>query len=615
MRYLRNISTLDNTGSGYARSVRVVGKKAYVADGEAGICVLDLDEQQAPLFLSSPREPWSMSYAEDVDICGDVMCIANGEGGACVMDLRTGMLSQVDTRHDINANALQVRCNNKQAYVANGGMGLAVISLLDFSIRHLPITCSDGHRVAALGLATCGGKICIASGYAGLSTVDSSDLAANPLRVPLPGYSEKVFLAQRTAYVTSGAFGLHAVNLGDMRVYRFFSFPPELSGYAHDVKVQGSKAYVAAGPAGLISIDILNGGVDSLNIGRYVSDAYALSLEVVGHRAYLACGAAGLAVVELDTTSTAHQQDQSLNQGAPYLMSNLMRHEVTQSTINEREVSALRSLLAEGAGFHPNWSTGPGFQEQVAYRVRDCGFSGFDDYHRWLRSGESVDEIHHLLDSWTVFPAWFFKDSSCFRTLENLLDQIVASCLESKRTELRLLSVGCGAGEEPYTLAMQLLDNESKLKGLAVRILAVDVNHHALNKAERGCFQEHAFRSIPIQTRHLYFKRAGDYEQSYQIDPRIRQSVTFRHENLLSLSGETRQFGPNIIFCRNVVSYMDRSMQNTAIDNLYAMLVGDGYLFLGSSERLPSSAADSFRTALPSGTMLFQKSGFRHRLV
>ena len=236
-----------------------------------------------------------------------------------------------------------------------------------------------------------------------------------------------------------------------------------------------------------------------------------------------------------------------------------MRDEATQSTINEREISTLRSFLGEGAGFHPNWSTGPGFQEQVAYRVHDRGFSGFDDYYRWLRSGKSVSEIHDLLDSWTVFPGWFFKDFSCFRTVEILLDQIVASCLESNRTELRLLSVGCSAGEEPYTLAMQLLDNRTKLKGLAVRILAVDVNKHALDKAEHGCFREQAFRSIPIHTRHLYFKPVGDYQQSYQIDAKIRQSVTFRHENLLSPSAETRQFGPDIIFCRNVVPYMDQS--------------------------------------------------------
>ena len=81
LRYLQAIPTYDATGHGYAKSVRVIGRKAYMADGEAGVCILDIESRQALLFIPTHQKLMSVGYAEDLDISGNTICVANGEGG------------------------------------------------------------------------------------------------------------------------------------------------------------------------------------------------------------------------------------------------------------------------------------------------------------------------------------------------------------------------------------------------------------------------------------------------------------------------------------------------------------------------------------------------------
>jgi chemotaxis protein methyltransferase CheR len=146
-------------------------------------------------------------------------------------------------------------------------------------------------------------------------------------------------------------------------------------------------------------------------------------------------------------------------------------------------------------------------------------------------------------------------------------------------------SAACSSGEEPYTLAVSLFDSLPNADKTRFRILASDLSTKILRIAEQGVYKMERVENIPIETLRRHFERGmGAQEGLARINGTLRQRVEFRQLNLLEIGTLDRTFA--VIFCRNVMIYFDRHVQQRVVSMLERHLRPGGYLFISHSESL-----------------------------
>ena len=187
--------------------------------------------------------------------------------------------------------------------------------------------------------------------------------------------------------------------------------------------------------------------------------------------------------------------------------------------------------------------------------------------------------VRHL----AVGETHFFRNKPQFSALtEHILPEII----ERRRAlrQLRIWSAGCSTGEEPYSLAILLEHLLPDLDDWNVLILATDINHDALERAQRGVYGAWSFRQAPPAVQSAYFTAAG---RNLTLIPRIRQRVTFAYLNLaganypLPLTNTTHM---DLILCRNVLIYFPRATTHHVVGRLHGALSEDGWLIVGHAE-------------------------------
>ena len=168
---------------------------------------------------------------------------------------------------------------------------------------------------------------------------------------------------------------------------------------------------------------------------------------------------------------------------------------------------------------------------------------------------------------------------------------------------MRVWSAGCASGEEPYSIAMLLLESRTYDRA-SIEIFASDISSEVLVRARKGQYRETAFRTTDPALRDKYFMREDD--GSWRIADEIRNRVSFGRLNLydeprVSLLGHV-----DVIFCRNVIIYFDDASKRTVINNFYNRLVEGGYLLLGHSESL-ITLSTQFKLKHLKNDMVYQK--------
>ena len=215
-------------------------------------------------------------------------------------------------------------------------------------------------------------------------------------------------------------------------------------------------------------------------------------------------------------------------------------------------------------------------QRAVRLRIKSLGLKGLEDYERHLRS--SPAEWNELVESVIVNETWFFRDPEPFALLMRLVSE---EWLPAHPTApLRLLSIPCSSGEEPYSLAMALID--AGIPARRVRIDAVDISARALARAKRGIYGKNSFRGKDLAFRDRYFQPA---KEGFMVNPAIRSCVDFFQGNLLSDEFRVGSANYEFIFCRNLLIYFDRPTQRRALERIERLLTPSGVLFVGSAEQ------------------------------
>ncbi len=233
------------------------------------------------------------------------------------------------------------------------------------------------------------------------------------------------------------------------------------------------------------------------------------------------------------------------------------------------------ALLRREMGLNPA-SVGEGtVAHAMRRRMAAVGCTDAADYA--TRLGASQEELQELIEEVAVPETWFFREDSAFECLRQHVQQVLQSA--GKPRVLHFACLPCATGEEAYSIAMSLLD--MGLPPAGFRVHALDISYRALIRAQQGLYGEYSFRGADQRLRARYFQTAAD---AYQVDQAVRDQVSFYQGSALALPSPFNALTYDVVFCRNLLIYLDAEARQRVVAGLKGMLAADGILLVGHSE-------------------------------
>jgi chemotaxis protein methyltransferase WspC len=264
-------------------------------------------------------------------------------------------------------------------------------------------------------------------------------------------------------------------------------------------------------------------------------------------------------------------------------------------------LDAIAALLSKRVGFDAKIVGARKITRAVENRRTACGLVDVETYLKVLQA--SPQEFNELVEQLVVSETWFFRDRKPFDFLVNFVRSEWLP--KPSATKLRVLSVPCSTGEEPYSIAIALL--EAGLPVNRFSIDALDISSLAIAKAKRAIYGKNSFRGEDWVERSRYFQPVTDQRigEKYELCSLVRHAVNIRQGNLLDLIVET-SLKYDIIFCRNLLIYLEDSACRQILDTLHCLLSSQGLLFVGASETGKVSS-DCFSYLRQSFTFAYRK--------
>jgi chemotaxis protein methyltransferase CheR len=219
-------------------------------------------------------------------------------------------------------------------------------------------------------------------------------------------------------------------------------------------------------------------------------------------------------------------------------------------------------------------------EARIGKKIRELGLKSFQHYFDYVTSDKTGEALTSMVDVLTTNHTSFFREPRHF----DLLRHTIFPAL-SGRSQIHLWSAACSSGEEPYSIAMTLLE-ESRADALAkVKIRATDISTRVLDHGRSGIYTADRVKDVamPILQRYMLRGRTAAGE-SYRFKPEVRAMVAFEHLNLMQPL--PRDYRCSVIFCRNIMIYFDKPTQQSLVERLSEQLEDGGYLFIGHSESL-----------------------------
>ncbi|HAO93659.1 MAG: hypothetical protein A2X93_07255 [Deltaproteobacteria bacterium GWC2_56_8] len=244
-------------------------------------------------------------------------------------------------------------------------------------------------------------------------------------------------------------------------------------------------------------------------------------------------------------------------------------------------------------------------ETRLARRIEEKNLKSFEDYYYYLMyDPDKARELNYLLNCIVTNETSFFRDPAqldAFR--RGIVPRVVEEKARTGSKTVKVWSAASSTGEEPYTLAMMLMEDLGS-RGYGIEVLGSDISDRVLKSAEAGVYEKYSLRNTPEVFKSKYFVTSGP--ESYAVARKVRDLVKYRKVNLVD-SIETRMIrGMDIIFCRNVLIYFDDASKKKAVTHLYDSLNKGGYLFVGFSETL-HSITRLFRPVSIERSVVYQK--------
>lgn len=257
-----------------------------------------------------------------------------------------------------------------------------------------------------------------------------------------------------------------------------------------------------------------------------------------------------------------------------------------------------RDLIKERCGLCFNDHREAALREGILSRMSERGFSSEAKYLNCLLSEQ--DEFNRLINILTVNETYFFRESV---HLNLLTDRLMPSFISSG-SAVKILSAGCSTGEEPYSIAVALMEKYGENSHHLFSVIGFDIDSDALERAQKSVFSSYSFRSLNGLLKQKYFEPSG--ASHYRIKKCARDKVMFMKHNLLDDSYPDEFMKAHVIFYRNVSIYFEPKIQKEILQRLAGMLDDGGYLFTSSTETY-SHDMDILSLIEIDGVYLFRK--------
>ena len=244
-------------------------------------------------------------------------------------------------------------------------------------------------------------------------------------------------------------------------------------------------------------------------------------------------------------------------------------------------------------------------QSRLRHRLRALALPDFETYAELVCSSDGLPERRYLISALTTNVSHFFREHHHFDLLQQALLPVLNERVRSgQRT--RIWSAGCSKGQEPYSIAMHLLQAEPALADSDFRILATDIDPRVVAYGQRGTYTAQQASSLDAQWD--AFTRSDPATKGVEVSDHVKACVRFRELNLLADWPMRSQF--DAIFCRNVVIYFDAVTQNRLWPRFYDALAEDGLFFLGHSERIAEPSVCGFKSIGPTAYKKVSKNAY-----
>lgn len=271
--------------------------------------------------------------------------------------------------------------------------------------------------------------------------------------------------------------------------------------------------------------------------------------------------------------------------------------------ITEAEFEKFRDFFYRKTGIQFGASKRYFVDKRLIERIQQTGFESFRRYFQFMRFQASGEEVQALINCMTVNETYFFREDYQFDCMvEETLNEIVAN--KPNGEPLRIWSIPSSTGEEPYSIAIYLLEKWPQINNVEVEIVSSDIDSACLEKCRQGRYSERSLMHVSETLRQRYFTPVGRNE--WQICQDLRDSVQFTQVNLAD-SGDTRAYrGFDLIFCRNLLIYFDDASRRDAANVFYGALNPGGFVFLGHSESM-SRISSLYKVRKFNKAMAYQK--------
>ncbi|WP_423066332.1 CheR family methyltransferase [Devosia sp. CN2-171] len=252
--------------------------------------------------------------------------------------------------------------------------------------------------------------------------------------------------------------------------------------------------------------------------------------------------------------------------------------------LSDREFNRVKARVYKEAGIALSEAKRTLVVSRLGKLIRTLRLNSFDDYLDHLERQGTPADAQDFINALTTNLTRFWREDHHFTHLETYVGQLMQRRPrgENGRPKLRIWSAGCSTGQEPYTIALHLLAAFPELKRWDFRILATDIDTNVVAKAASGTYPETELSGLSPQQMAL-FERAGGGQ--VRIPAAARELIAFKPLNLMNNPWPMR--GPfDAVFCRNVAIYFDKPTQGELFARLGALIVPDGFLYIGHSENL-----------------------------
>ncbi len=258
----------------------------------------------------------------------------------------------------------------------------------------------------------------------------------------------------------------------------------------------------------------------------------------------------------------------------------------------------IESVLKKAMGLNISSISKITLENALARRMRELKIGTEYGYIALLQSSKL--EMNELIDEVAVNETWFFRDIAPFSALSKFAKNKLT---ENQNIKLRILSIPCATGEEPFSIVMTLY--EAGISEYQFSLDAVDISKRSLRSAQQAIFRKRSFRGTKEDFQIRYFKEVNE---GYVLADRIKNKVNFIKGNLISKNLSLSHSEYDIIFCRNLLIYLNPQSLNKAISTLDTLLSDQGLLFIGHAEAGYFSESNFTSALYPKAFSLIKKN-------